>query len=85
MAEAEQGTQRAELIEGVARGIGVEPLTAEEIDALLALAGAAAHGTGDRTSAPLVTFLAGMAASGGDRAAALADVRRAVGELDPER
>jgi len=53
---------RSELIEEVAKKLGVAPLNEEEIDSVLALAGAAAHGTGDRTAAPLCCFLAGMAA-----------------------
>jgi hypothetical protein len=36
-------------------------LSNEDIDALLALAGVAAHTSGDRTNAPLATFLAGLA------------------------
>jgi hypothetical protein len=45
--------------------VGEEPanysLSEEDIDALLALAGVAAHTSGDRTNAPLATFLAGLA------------------------
>lgn len=60
-------------------------MTAAEVDACLALAGAAAHGTGDRTTAPLATFLAGMAAaSSADRTATLDEVRRRTVELAPE-
>ena len=51
---------------------------------MLALAGVAAHGTGDRTAAPLASFLAGLAAAkADDRAASLDDVRRHVGKLAP--
>ena len=54
---------RAELIETLAQQVGTAPLTEEEIESCLTLAGAAAHQTGDRTSAPLAVFLAGMAAA----------------------
>lgn len=51
--------------ERIAAESGVEPgrlaLTDEEIDAVLELARVAAHGSGDRTNAPLVCFLAGVA------------------------
>ena len=79
------GDARTDLIDGLAKHVGVPPLTSDEIESLLALAGAAAHGTGDRTSAPLVSFLAGVAAgSAGDRIAVLDDARRTVAELAPE-
>jgi Domain of unknown function (DUF6457) len=58
---------RSDLIEAVAAEFGVEPLEADDVDAVLALAGAAAHGTGDRTTAPLCCFLAGLAAGAGAR------------------
>jgi len=65
--------------------VGVPPLTPTEIESVLSLAAAAAHGTADRTSAPLVSFLAGIAAAGSeDRVAALDDARRTVAELAPE-
>jgi hypothetical protein len=66
---------QTELLEALAKHVGTPPLTQAEIDAILDLAGAAAHGTGDRTSAPLTTFLAGIAAAGAaDRAATLDDM-----------
>lgn len=71
---------RAELVEAVARELGVPPLHEEEIDAVLDLAGAAAHGTGDRTAAPLCCFLAGLVA-GTERGEALERVRAFVGEV----
>jgi hypothetical protein len=78
------GQARTDLIDGLAKHVGVPPLTSAEIDSLLELAGAAAHGTGDRTSAPLASFLAGVAAAGtGDRIAAPDDARRTVAELAP--
>jgi hypothetical protein len=77
--------ERAELIDGLAAELGVAPLSGSEIESLLSLAGAAAHGTGDRTSAPLVTFLAGVAAaSGADRGEAIARVHTRTTELAPE-
>jgi len=83
--EAETPRTRSELVDGLAAHIGVPPLTDGEIEACLALAAAAAHGTGDRTAAPLASFLAGLAAAGsGDRARTLEEIRRAACELAPE-
>ena len=77
--------QRAELIGALAGELGVEPLSRDEIESLLSLAGAAAHGTGDRTSAPLVTFLAGMAAAtADDRGAVIERLHARTGEIAPE-
>jgi hypothetical protein len=79
MAEA-----RSNLVDGLAEHIGVPTLTAAEIESVLALAAVAAHGTGDRTSAPLASFLAGIKAAGAqDRLAALDDLRRRAAELVP--
>ncbi len=76
---------KTDLIEGLAADVGVAPLTAAEIEACLGLAAVAAHGTGDRTTAPLATFLAGIAAAGADdRAARIEDLRRRAAELAPE-
>ena len=76
---------RAELTDALAAHLGVPPLTPTEVEAILILAAAAAHGTGDRTSAPLVSFLAGVtAATSPDRAATLDDIRQRVTELAPE-
>lgn len=78
------GEARTDLIDGLAKHVGVPPLTPVEIESVLALAAVAAHGTGDRTSAPLASFLAGVAAAGlGDRIAALDDARRTVAQLAP--
>ena len=78
------GEARTDLIDGIAKHVGVPPLTSAEIESLLELAGAAAHSTGDRTSAPLASFLAGVAAAGTeDRLAVLDDVRRTVAALAP--
>lgn len=76
---------RAELIEGLAEKAGVPALTETETESILALAAVAAHGTGDRTSAPLASFLAGLsAANADDRTAALDTFRRLAAELAPE-
>ncbi len=76
---------RAELIDGLAEHIGTTPLTSGEIEACLALAAVAAHGTGDRTTAPLASFLAGVAAAGSDdRSTTLDEIRRRAAELAPE-
>jgi Domain of unknown function (DUF6457) len=73
---------RGELIEGLANQLGVQPLTQAEIEAVLALAAAAAHGTGDRTSAPLASFLAGVAAAGTDERTDVLDrVRQQTGAI----
>ena len=75
---------RTDLIDALAQDIGEAPLTTAEIESLLSLAGAAAHGTGDRTTAPLASFLAGVAAAASqDRAASIAETRRRVAELAP--
>jgi len=77
---------RAPLIDGLATHLEVPPLTPSEIESILALAAVAAHGTGDRTSAPLVSFLAGAAAAkSGDRRTALDDARRTTAELAPSQ
>jgi len=76
------GDARADLIDGLAEYAGVPPLTPTEIESVLALAAVAAHGTGDRTTAPLASFLAGLAAAkADDRAASLDDIRRHAAEL----
>jgi len=75
---------RADLIDALAEHIGTPQLTPGEIEACLALAAVAAHGTGDRTTAPLASFLAGIAAAkSDDRGATLDDVRRQAAELAP--
>ena len=76
---------RSTLVDGLAEHIDVPALTSAEIESVLALAAVAAHGTGDRTAAPLASFLAGMQAAGTeDRVAVLDDVRRRAAELAPE-
>jgi hypothetical protein len=75
---------RADLIAALADHIGTPRLTEGEIEACLALAAAAAHGTGDRTSAPLASFLAGVAAGTSEgRAATLDEIGRKAAELAP--
>jgi len=75
---------RAELADALAVHIGAPPLTEAEIESILELAGVAAHGTGDRTSAPLASYLAGIAAAdSSDRAASLAEIRRVAAEIAP--
>jgi len=76
------GHTRDELVETLARHVGTSPLDAAEVDSVLALAAAVAHGTGDRTSAPLASFLAGIAAAAApDRAASLDEIRRYAAEF----
>ena len=75
---------RAELADALAVHIGAPPLTEAEIESILELAGVAAHGTGDRTSAPLASYLAGIAAADAtDRGASLAEIRRVAAEVAP--
>ena len=73
---------RAAVIEALAERVGTRPLTEAEIEAILALAAVAAHGSGDRTTAPLASFLAGFAAAAGteDRVTLLDELRRHVAE-----
>jgi len=74
--------RRAEVIDALAARAGTPPLTATETESVLALAAVAAHGTGDRTTAPLASFLAGIAAADADDRVALLDkLRRHVAEL----
>ena len=76
------GDARASFIDGLAEHVGIAPLTATEIESVLSLAAVAAHGTGDRTTAPLACFLAGLAAAeADDRAASLDEIRRHAAEL----
>lgn len=50
----------SEWLERYAQRLGVAPLSAEEIDALLAAAGVAAHAS-ERTAAPVTCYLAARA------------------------
>jgi hypothetical protein len=78
------GNARTELLVALAADLGVEPLAAPEIESLLSLAAVAAHGTADRTAAPLASFLAGLAAGKSpDRAASVEETRRRVAEFTP--
>ncbi len=47
-------------IDDFAAAAGVDALDADQIDALLSLAGAAAHDSGDRRNAPISCFLRGL-------------------------
>lgn len=76
---------RAELIAAVAGELRVAPLEDAEVEAVLDLAGAAAHGTGERTAAPLCCFLAGLAASETDRAEMLEHVRTHIAAVTADR
>jgi hypothetical protein len=68
--------------EQVAAALGVSAMSAVEVETVLALAGDVAHGTGQRSWAPLTAFLAGLYAAGhGDGAEALQAVRDLVGDL----
>jgi NhaP-type Na+/H+ or K+/H+ antiporter len=76
------GVTRGELLDRLADHLELEPLTEAEIESLLAIAAVAAHGTGDRTSGPLATFLAGAAAGGAeDRTDLLDRVRQRTGAI----
>lgn len=77
-------TTRADLIDTLAQQAGTTPLTEEEIDACLTLAGAAAHGTGDRTSAPLAVFLAGIAAANAESRLTVLDTMRTYTETSAQ-
>lgn len=82
--EKDVAATRADLIDALAGHIATPPLTPAEIEAVLSLAAVAAHGTGDRTAAPLASFLAGIAAAGSDdRAATLDEIRGRAAELAP--
>lgn len=70
------GAERAQLITALTAHAGVANISDREIAAILDLAAVAAHGTGDRTSAPIASFIAGLVAAGNDdRLAAIATVR----------
>jgi len=73
--------RRDEVITALAERIGTPPLTAAEIESILSLAAVAAHTTGDRTTAPLASYLAGVAVAGtDDRVASLDELRRHIAE-----
>jgi hypothetical protein len=82
--ETKRKPSRANLVDALAEHIGVAPLTPAEVESVLSLAAVAAHGTGDRTTAPLASFLAGLSAEQAeDRVASLGEVRRRATELAP--
>jgi hypothetical protein len=66
---------REEWIQAYAEKIGVEPPTTEQINEVLDLAAAAAHGS-EKTAAPLACWLAGTSGR------PLAEVLRAAEELE---
>jgi hypothetical protein len=66
---------RDEWIQAYAEKIGVEPPTTEQVNEVLDLAAAAAHGS-EKTAAPLACWLAGTSGK------ALADLRRAAEALE---
>jgi hypothetical protein len=70
-------TTGAEWIAAFAAELGVTPLTDAEVEALLDLAGVAAHAS-ERLAAPLTCFLVGRAGMAPDEA--LARANRMVGE-----
>jgi hypothetical protein len=70
-----------EWVARLATALGVAPPSSEEIDALLALAGIAAHAS-ERTAAPLSTWLTGRA--GVTPAEAKAAAERLASELQAE-
>jgi hypothetical protein len=61
-----------EWVAAFAEALGVEPPDEDTIEALLALAGVAAHGS-ERIAAPIACYLVGRA--GADPATVLADLR----------
>ena len=72
--------EMAAWVEAFARELGTEPPTEEEVEALLALAGTAAHAS-ERTAAPLTCWL--IAKAGVTPAEALVIGRRLAGEEGP--
>lgn len=75
---------RTRLVDELATQAGVPALTNEECEAILALAAVAAHGTGDRTSAPLVSYIAGFAAANApDRRQSLDEICRRAAAIAP--
>jgi hypothetical protein len=68
-------TTREEWVRAYAEKIGVEPPTTEQINEVLDLAAAAAHGS-EKTAAPLACWLAGLSGH------PLAELLRAAEELE---
>lgn len=75
-------TTASEWVAALAAELGTEPPAQEEIDALLGLAGIAAHAS-ERTAAPLSTWLAGRAGVDASRARDAAS--RVAAKLDADR
>lgn len=63
-------------IDGMASAQELERLSQEAIDALLDLAGEAAHGSGDRRNAPLACFIAGLGLGQSDMPVTADNVKR---------
>jgi hypothetical protein len=68
-------TTREEWVRAYAEKIGVEPPTTEQVNEVLDLAAAAAHGS-EKTAAPLACWLAGISGR------PLAELLRAAEELE---
>lgn len=79
------GATRRDWLERYARALGLEAPTDAEVDALLALAGTAAHAS-ERTAAPLSAWLVGRAGIEPEEARLLAQqVASALeGQSDPD-
>ncbi len=76
---------RGDLIDQLAAQIGTRTLTPSEIESVLKLASVAAHGTGDRTAAPLASFLAGIAAADAqDRISSLNEICEQAAKIAPQ-
>jgi Domain of unknown function (DUF6457) len=59
-----QGERFRDVVNGYAAAIGAARLSDDEMDQLLALAKAAADESGDRRTAPITCYLAGLALAG---------------------
>lgn len=71
-------------IDGFAGRVGSEPLAAETVAALLALAGDAARESGDRRNAPISCFLAGLVIGRDGQVPSTLAVERIVGRVSGE-
>ena len=65
-------TTTAEWVSAYAEAAGISPPSPDDIDALLQLAGVAAHAS-ERTAAPITCWIAAVAGLTPDRALALAE------------
>ena len=71
-----------EWLQRAAAKLGGPTVSDSEQDALLGLARVAAHTSGDRRNAPLVTYLVGLARGGGDERSVEELVREITGDVD---